>query len=102
MEPDGRDGRDADKENQNEKLPASSSRTTSPSLEHESHNAKATSILEACKENDIETLRKLAVSEGGLVSDEVRRQACPYYYGKLQKSTTDRDRAASSWLYKPR
>lgn len=37
---------------------------------------KAAKILEACKWNDTKTLRSLAASEGGLLSDELRRQAC--------------------------
>ncbi len=39
-------------------------------------NAKAAKILEACRWKDAETLRSLAASEGGLLSDELRRQAC--------------------------
>lgn len=38
--------------------------------------AKAADILEACKWKDTQRLRDLAVSEGGLLSDEIRRQAC--------------------------
>lgn len=56
---------------------------SSPSLRSEDHNAKAVSILDACKWRDIATLRTLATSEGGLVSDEVRRQACQCYHGSL-------------------
>jgi hypothetical protein len=37
---------------------------------------KAVSILDACKWKDTDTLRALAVSEGGLLSDELRHQAC--------------------------
>jgi TBC1 domain family member 20 len=37
---------------------------------------KAVSILDACKWKDTDTLRALASSEGGLLSDELRRQAC--------------------------
>jgi hypothetical protein len=40
------------------------------------HDAKAIAIQEACKWKDIEALRDLATSERGLVSDELRRQAC--------------------------
>lgn len=39
-------------------------------------DGKVTRIRDACRWKDIETLRKLATSEGGLVSDEIRRQAC--------------------------
>ncbi len=38
-------------------------------------------ILDACKWKDIETLRILATAEGGLVSDDIRRQACSYHCG---------------------
>jgi len=37
---------------------------------------KAVSILDACKWKDTDTLRALAASDGGLLSDELRRQAC--------------------------
>ncbi|KAF8863196.1 hypothetical protein BDZ45DRAFT_645039 [Acephala macrosclerotiorum] len=70
-------GRDAE---ENEKL-TPSSRTPSPTPEQYSRNAKAANILEACEGKDIETLRKLATSEGGLVSDNVRRQAWPLLLG---------------------
>lgn len=40
--------------------------------------AKAAKILDACRWKDIETLRALAASEGGLLSDELRSQACKY------------------------
>jgi hypothetical protein len=78
MEPNGRDAE------HNEKL-KDSSRSTSLSSEHDSRNAKATKILKACEAKDIEALRKLATSERGLVSDELRRQACSYHHGKLQR-----------------
>jgi hypothetical protein len=42
-------------------------------------DVKATRVLEACKWKDLETIRILAESEGGLVSDEVRRHACRCY-----------------------
>jgi hypothetical protein len=46
------------------------------SPEQQRRDAKATTILESCKFKDIDALRTLATSEGGLVSDDVRRQAC--------------------------
>jgi TBC1 domain family member 20 len=49
------------------------------SSQQQKYSAKATKILEACKWRDIETLRSLATSEGGLLSDDLRRQACSYY-----------------------
>lgn len=96
------DGKHAD-ENEKEKLEASS-RTLSPALkhEHECRDAKAAKILEACEGKDIEALRTLATAEGGLVSDEVRRLACSYHHGMFLRPMTDRYRAASSWLCKPR
>jgi hypothetical protein len=54
-----------------------------PSPEQKRRNAKATTILEACKRKDIEALRTLATSEGGLVSDDVRRQACSCHPQRL-------------------
>lgn len=60
---------------ENEK-PSVSSRTPSPSPEERARDEKATRILNACKGKDIENLRILATTGGGLVSDHVRRQAC--------------------------
>ncbi|CZT00828.1 related to GTPase-activating protein gyp10 [Rhynchosporium graminicola] len=45
------------------------------------YNAKSAHILEACEGKDLDALRLLAVSEGGLVSDEVRRRAWPILLG---------------------
>jgi hypothetical protein len=52
-------------------------------LRSKERNAKVASILDACKWRDIPILRTLATSEGGLVSDEVRRQACQCYSGSV-------------------
>lgn len=41
-----------------------------------SQNLKAAKIVDACKWRDTDTLRALAASEGGLLSDELRHQAC--------------------------
>ena len=41
-------------------------------------DAKTSKIRDAIQWRDLETLRALATSEGGFVSDEVRRQACSY------------------------
>jgi TBC1 domain family member 20 len=41
-----------------------------------SQSQKAVKILDACRWKDTDTLRALAASEGGLLSDELRRQAC--------------------------
>ena len=42
------------------------------------HRTKELDILEACKCKDIDELRKLATSEGGLLNDELRRKACEF------------------------
>lgn len=65
------DGRVAEED---EKKPAIS-RTSS---QQQKYDAKATKILEACKWKDVHTLRALATTEGGLLSDDLRRQACSY------------------------
>lgn len=76
MEP---NGRVAEENGRSEDYPGA----LSPSPRSKKHNAKLASILEACKWRDIATLKTLATSEGGLVSDDVRRQACSCYHGNL-------------------
>jgi hypothetical protein len=51
---------------------------TNPSLSQasEEHDPKSVEILDACARLDLEKLRRLATSDGGLVSDNVRRRAC--------------------------
>lgn len=44
----------------------------------EKENEKIAAILEACKWKDLKSLRKLATSEGGLLTDELRRKACKF------------------------
>ncbi|RDW58080.1 hypothetical protein BP6252_13491 [Coleophoma cylindrospora] len=58
-----------------------SSRSCSPSPARPPRNAKATRILDACRWKDTDLLRTLATSEGGLVSDDIRRQAWPLLLG---------------------
>jgi hypothetical protein len=60
---------------ENEKVKAPS-RTPSPTPQEKARDAKAATILDACKGGDVNALRILATLEGGLISDEVRRQAC--------------------------
>lgn len=48
-------------------------------------HSKARRIEEACRWRDTQRLRDLAVSEGGLLSDEIRRQACQYLFDGLLK-----------------
>lgn len=49
----------------------------------ERSSAKVKQILDACGENDFDTIAALATSDGGLVEDNVRRIAC--------KRSTDSD-----------
>ena len=69
MEPDGT------VREENEKIGETSS-VASPSPQEKARNAKAIAILDVCKKKYVKELRIFATSEGGLVSDEVRRQAC--------------------------
>ncbi|KAH6673709.1 rab-GTPase-TBC domain-containing protein, partial [Halenospora varia] len=69
----------------------------------EKHDGKASEILDACESRDVERLRNLAISEGGLLSDHARRQAWPLLLGNLSydddaKSKGDDD----SWRELPR
>lgn len=69
MEPDGRF------QEENEK-PGNASQAPSTTPQEQAREAKATKVLNACRMKDVDLLRALATSEGGLVSDTVRRQAC--------------------------
>jgi len=73
MEP---NGSAAENEDKKPNIP----RTLSVSPQRQKYNAKTAKILEACKWKDLDALRALASSEGGLVSDHVRRQACSCYH----------------------
>lgn len=42
----------------------------------QNHGQKSKHIEEACQWKDTQRLRDLAVSEGGLMSDDIRRRAC--------------------------
>jgi hypothetical protein len=55
-------------------------------MDHNNHyRAKASHIEEACRWKDTQGLRDLAVSEAGLLSDEIRRQACQCPYERLRE-----------------
>lgn len=59
---------------------------STPHIEHvhsEKYQDKVPRILKACKGKHLNTLRELAISEGGLVSDSLRCQACSSYKRKL-------------------
>jgi len=51
----------------------------SPSLEFSGRSLKIVKAREAIKRQDLKTLRELAASEGGLLLDDIRRQACSCY-----------------------
>jgi len=72
-----------ERDEENEKS-ITSSRTSLTSSTIEQRNAKVAEILDACKWKDLDLLRTLAASESGLVSDDVRRQACSCYDATLQ------------------
>lgn len=70
------DGRTMDEKKEVQvKLEASETHTT---YIPEKDSEKTAAILEACKCKDLESLRKLATSEGGLLTDELRRKACKF------------------------
>ena len=84
-----------------EKLPVDPNRfrLSTPSPEPKKQDAKAAAILEACEWKDVDTLRLLTASEGGLVSDDVRRQACSCNLRKAHGLTlTLNTRASATWL----
>lgn len=58
-------------------------------------HSKASQIEVACRWRDTQRLRDLAVSEGGLLSDEIRRKACQYLFNGLL-SSADYSRRANS------
>jgi len=93
MEPNGRLVEDRGKPEDHPSDPTVSSPLPGSTKLH----AKVVSILDACKWRDITTLRTLAASEGGLVSDEVRRQACQCYHGSLLFETDLEQQGRSSW-----
>ena len=69
------DGRITGEKTEDVKVKTEDSETNKQPIPEE-ESAKALAILEACKWKDIDELRKLATSEGGLLNDELRRQAC--------------------------
>lgn len=51
----------------------------------EAQSTKTLAILEACQWHDIDELRKLATSEGGLLTDELRRKACVFTHQPIRQ-----------------
>ena len=43
-------------------------------------------IFQACVDRDVDKLRKLAISDGGLIDDELRRTACMFWASNLSES----------------
>ncbi|KAK5116565.1 hypothetical protein LTR85_009190 [Meristemomyces frigidus] len=52
-------------------------------------NDKVQRILRACRDRDLDQLRELVISEGGLIEDEVRRTAWPILLGCDQNQHAD-------------
>ncbi|KAK8128580.1 RabGAP/TBC [Apiospora sp. TS-2023a] len=66
--------------------PAASTVPSQGTNEDQEKSPKALAILEACKGGDIEALTALAVSEGGFLSDDLRRHAWPILLGSSSSS----------------
>ncbi|KAK8079607.1 GTPase-activating protein gyp10 [Apiospora hydei] len=62
------------------------SQSNSEDPRREERAAKAQAILEACKGGDIQTLADLAVTDGGFLSDDLRRHAWPILLGSSSSS----------------
>ncbi|KAK8051047.1 GTPase-activating protein gyp10 [Apiospora rasikravindrae] len=62
------------------------SQSNSEDPRREERAAKAQAISEACKGGDIQTLGALAVTEGGFLSDDLRRHAWPILLGSSSSS----------------
>ncbi|KAI1001460.1 hypothetical protein K3495_g6739 [Podosphaera aphanis] len=77
----------------------SNSCSSLPSLDLEKHPVKARSILRACKEKDIKALRKLVLSEDGLISDCFRREAWPLLLGMSEDEGGDQ--INTNWRHLP-
>ncbi|KAI9736041.1 MAG: hypothetical protein M1818_006217 [Claussenomyces sp. TS43310] len=79
-------------------------RHAAPSPEESHRAAKRAKILETCRWKDVDQLRALSVSDAGLISDELRRQAWPVLLGCADGSwpTAGEDEKAASWQSLPR
>ncbi|ESZ98669.1 hypothetical protein SBOR_0907 [Sclerotinia borealis F-4128] len=87
---------------------ADSSRTSSRSPSYSSKlkelrepTVKEVKILEACKWKDLDTIRDLATSKDGLISDDVRRQAWPILLG-CESDHGDTKGNVTSWKELPK
>ena len=64
---------------------------------------KSTSILDACRNENVDSLIAYATAEHGLVNDEVRRKACTSYGPRSRRLVGLIDalsRANSTWIHK--
>ncbi|KIW49976.1 hypothetical protein PV05_11603 [Exophiala xenobiotica] len=69
----------------------------------QSQKEKYRVIEEACRLGDFDTLVKLATSTGGLLTDELRRQAWPILLGCNNESTgTEQQHSNQAWRELPR
>ncbi|KAK7518171.1 GTPase-activating protein gyp10 [Phyllosticta citriasiana] len=65
---------------------------TEPQLQHTNPD-KAALILRACRDADLDQLRAFATEQGGLLDDDVRREAWPLLLGSPASSSIDDDDA---------
>lgn len=63
-------------------------------------DTKLTELWEACKWKDVDKLRDFAISEGGLLKDEIRRQAWPILLGC--EDTGDVKQTQGDWKALPK
>lgn len=70
---------------EDEKKPGVSHAPSAAPPRRQKHHDKIVKILDACKWKDLDALRALAATEGGLVSDEARRQAWPLLLGNTSQ-----------------
>ncbi|KAK8207150.1 TBC domain-containing protein [Phyllosticta capitalensis] len=62
-------------------------------------NPKVALILRACRDADLDQVRAFATEQGGLLHDDVRREAWPLLLGSSSSSTIDDD--AADWTALP-
>ncbi|KAK7900636.1 GTPase-activating protein gyp8 [Exophiala xenobiotica] len=69
----------------------------------QSQKEKHQAIEEACRLGDFSTLVKLATSTGGLLTDELRRQAWPILLGcNIESTGTEQQHSNQAWRKLPR
>ncbi|OBT64807.1 hypothetical protein VE03_06552 [Pseudogymnoascus sp. 23342-1-I1] len=68
----------------------------------QNHGPKSEHIEEACQRKDTQRLRDLAMSEGGLVSDDIRRRTWPILLGVSRDNTAPIADEQRCWQTLPR